>query len=169
MRPLRLVPPSLPARRHARLEEGSLPHSSVALPSDDDAPISEPRPSSPEPHASLLGFGASFNDAAVPLPPDSGSFPVDDAAKADNDADETVTRALTNAFLAKKTTQDRIREVVEARVPTRTQAADVENLTQTANERALTTTSLARSVKGLRPWSRRSRRTRSSTGAARTA
>ena len=126
--------------------------SSGALPSDDSAPISEPRPSSPEPDASLLGFGASSNDAAVPLPPDSGSFPVDDAPKADDDAGETVTRALTNAFLAKKTTQDRIREVVEARVPTRTQAADVENLVQTANERALATTSLARSVKGMRPW-----------------
>ena len=94
----------------------SLRHSGAPA-SDDDAPIREPRASSPEPDAFLLGFGASSNDAAVPLPRESGTFADDHAPKDDDDAGKTATRALTNAFLAKKATQDRIREVVEARHP----------------------------------------------------
>jgi len=66
-----------------------------------------------------------------------------------------VTRALTNAFLAKKAVQDRIREVVEYRVPRGTQKSDVNDVIQEANLRAVATTSLARSVAGMRPWSSR--------------
>jgi DNA-directed RNA polymerase specialized sigma24 family protein len=63
-----------------------------------------------------------------------------------------VTRELTAAFLATKAARDRIREVVEYRVPKGTQEADVEEIVQNALVRALTTTSLAQTVTSLRPW-----------------
>lgn len=97
---LRLVSPCASLVATADPKKDPSLRSSGALPSDDDVPVSEPRPSSPEPAAPLLGFGASTNDAAVTLPPDSGPFPVDGAPMADDDASETVTRALTNASLA---------------------------------------------------------------------
>ncbi len=62
-----------------------------------------------------------------------------------------VTRALTNAFLVTKAARERIREVVEARMPGE-QESDVEDVCQQALEKALTTTELARSVAALRPW-----------------
>lgn len=91
---------------------------------EDDAPVRSPRPSSPEA----------------------------DAPTTDDDASVPVTRELTSAFLAKKATQDRIREVVEYRVPRGTQEADVRDIIQKANVRALSATALARSVPGMRPW-----------------
>jgi DNA-directed RNA polymerase specialized sigma24 family protein len=63
-----------------------------------------------------------------------------------------VTRALTHAFLATKAVQDRIREVVEYRVPRGTQKSDVNDVIQEANLRAVATTSLARSIPAMRPW-----------------
>jgi DNA-directed RNA polymerase specialized sigma24 family protein len=112
---------------------------------DEDAPISEPRPSSPAADEGILGMDAPANDADAPLPPDAAVLGADDAAVA-------VTRQLTMAFLAKKATRDRIREVVDARVPGGMQEADRLDIIQKANVRALETRSLARSVAGLRPW-----------------
>ncbi|HEY8088630.1 MAG TPA: hypothetical protein VIF09_12315 [Polyangiaceae bacterium] len=98
-------------------------------------------------------------DVDAPLPPDSGTLPVDDppvrdagAPEHEEDTGEPVTRALTDAFLAKKATQDRIRQVAVARAPTGTQESDIDELVQMANERAMETTSLARSVSSMRPW-----------------
>jgi DNA-directed RNA polymerase specialized sigma24 family protein len=105
---------------------------------EDDAPVSSAPPSSSDADASLV-------DADAPLP-------ADHAPTSDDDAPIPVTQELTSAFLAKKATQDRIREVVEHRVPRGTQAADVRDLIQKANVRALTAKSLARSVPGMRPW-----------------
>jgi DNA-directed RNA polymerase specialized sigma24 family protein len=112
---------------------------------DEDAPISDARPSSPVADPGILGTTAPSNDAVAPLPPDAAHSSHDAAAV-------QVTPALTRLFLAKKATRDRVREVVEYRVPRGTQEADVENLIQDANVRAMTTTSLARSVAGMRPW-----------------
>ena len=58
----------------------------------------------------------------------------------------SVTRELTFAFLAKKAARDRIREVVEFRVPRGTQESDIQDIVQEANLRAMTTT--ASSVPG---------------------
>ena len=126
--------------------------SSGALPHDDDAPISEPRPSSPEPGVGLFDDAGPSSYDDLPLPPDSGSFPVDGAPPGDEDAAIAVTRELTNAFLAKKATLDRVRQVVGARATWGTQQADLENMVQTALVHALSTMSLARSVAGMRPW-----------------
>jgi len=112
---------------------------------DDDAPISEPRPSSPAADPGILEMGAPSNDIDAPPPPDAAAIAADDAGV-------PVTRELTYAFLAKKATRDRIREVVEARVPGGAQEAEVLDIIQEASLRALETTSLARSVAGMRPW-----------------
>ncbi len=112
---------------------------------DEDAPISEPRPSSPATDPGILGMGAPSNDIDAPLPLDAAAIAADDPGV-------PVTRELTYAFLAKKATRDRIREVVEARVPRGTQEADVLDIVQEANVRALETTSLAKTVTGMRPW-----------------
>jgi DNA-directed RNA polymerase specialized sigma24 family protein len=112
---------------------------------DDEAPISEPRPSSPMADPSILGTSAPSNDADAPLPPDA-------APVAGSGTAIPVTPELTRAFLAKKATRDRIREVVEYRVPRGTQEADIENRIQDASVRAITTTALAQSVAGMRPW-----------------
>ncbi|HEY3821892.1 MAG TPA: sigma factor [Polyangiaceae bacterium] len=118
----------------------------------EDAPISEPRPSSPAPDASLLGLHAPSNDTATPLPPDGAPFPAHDPPMSGEAAGIPVTAALTVAFLAKKATRDRIREVVEFRVPRGAQKSDIDDMCQDANVRALATTSLAKSVPGMRPW-----------------
>ena len=112
---------------------------------DEGAPISEPRPSSPAQDPGILGMGAPSNDIDAPLPPDAAAIAADDAGV-------PVTRELTYAFLAKKATRDRIKEVVQARVPAGAQEAEVNDIIQEASLRALETTSLARSVAGLRPW-----------------
>jgi hypothetical protein len=112
---------------------------------DDDAPISEPRPSSPAVDSDFLEKPPPANDDGAPLPPDS-------APVGDDDAGVPVTLELTMAFLAKKATMDRIREVIDARVPKGMQEADRKDIFQKANVRAMETTSLARSVPGMRPW-----------------
>jgi DNA-directed RNA polymerase specialized sigma24 family protein len=119
---------------------------------DDDAPISEPRPSSPAADPSILDGPARWTHTDAPLPDDSGSFAVVDLPDEAEASRAPVTRALTNVFLANKSTQARIREVVEARVPRGTQEADVKDILQQANERALMTRALARSIPGMRPW-----------------
>jgi DNA-directed RNA polymerase specialized sigma24 family protein len=75
-----------------------------------------------------------------------------DEAPGDGGTGLPVTAALTQAFLAKKATQDRIREVVECRAALGASKMDLEDMIQDANLRAMTTTSLARSVPGMRPW-----------------
>jgi DNA-directed RNA polymerase specialized sigma24 family protein len=112
---------------------------------DEGAPISEPRPSSPAPDAGILDRGVPSNDIDAPLPPDAAAIAADDAGV-------KVTRELTYAFLAKKATRDRIREVVVARVPSGAQEGEINDIIQEASLRALETTSLARSAAGLRPW-----------------
>ena len=112
---------------------------------DEAAPISEPRPSSPAADPGILGKTAPSNDTAAPLPPDSAPVVVVTPGVA-------VTRELTYAFLAKKATRDRIREVVEHRVPKGTQEANVNDIIQEVNVRAMETTSLAETVAGMRPW-----------------
>ena len=112
---------------------------------EEAAPISEPRPSSPAADPGILGMPTPSNDTAAPLPPDSAPLVVVAPRVA-------VTRELTYAFLAKKATRDRIREVVEARVPKGTQAADVDDVIQGANMRAMETSSLAETVDGMRSW-----------------
>ncbi len=112
---------------------------------DEDAPISEPRPSSQAADPATLGMDAPSNDVDAPLPPDATAIVADDAGI-------PVTRELTYAFLAKKATRDRIREVLEARVPRGTQEADVLDIVQKVNLRVLEATSLARTVAGMRPW-----------------
>jgi DNA-directed RNA polymerase specialized sigma24 family protein len=119
---------------------------------DEEAPLSEARPSSPAADPAMLHGRGPSNDARAPLPPDDACFAATDAPSNDDAAALPVTRVLTNAFLAKKATQDRIREVIEYRVPRGTQECDVIDLVQQASLNAIQTTSLARSVEGMRPW-----------------
>jgi len=108
---------------------------------DADARADDDEPREPD------GAGAPPDDADALLPE------ADDAPPAPGeDGGPPVTRELTNAFLATKAALDRIREVVEARVPVGTPAADVDDLVQDALERALKTKSLASSVPRMRPW-----------------
>ncbi|HEY6460519.1 MAG TPA: hypothetical protein VIY73_10230 [Polyangiaceae bacterium] len=74
----------------------------------------------------------------APIPPVNAPIPV--------------TRELTNAFLALRSTQDRIEQVISARCEGNVQASDMENILQDANERAIGTKALAESVESLRPW-----------------
>jgi DNA-directed RNA polymerase specialized sigma24 family protein len=119
---------------------------------DEEAPISDARPSSPAADPALLEARGPFSAAEAPLPADDAHFPLTEAPSSPEAAALPVTRALTKAFLAKKAAQDRIREVVEYRVPRGTQKADVNDLIQEANLRAVATSSLARSVPGMRAW-----------------
>jgi DNA-directed RNA polymerase specialized sigma24 family protein len=109
--------------------------------------MSESKNDPPEPSS-----GPSVDDEDAPTSDDDRPVPLDDAANDDDDGAVKVTRELTNAFLVKKATQARIREVVQARVPHGTQAADVEDLVQETSAHALDTDKLARSVPGMRPW-----------------
>ena len=128
------------------------PPSSGALDDDGEAPASDPRPSSPEPVTDLEDHGLPTG-ADAPLPPDEGVPAGEgDVGSPEAPGAPPVTRALTNAFLATKAALARIREVVEARVPKGLQKADVDDLVQQALVKALSTTSLARSVPGMRPW-----------------
>ncbi len=82
------------------------------------------------------------------------AWPVTDDVPPSNDdgAPSQVTLALFHEFLGKKATQDRIREVVLARVKRGTSPAEVDEIVQETNGRALITTALPRSVEGMRPW-----------------
>jgi hypothetical protein len=132
-----MAPPDSSRRPRFPLTDGTF--------DDDDAPISEPRPSSPAVDAGFLEKPPPANDDGAPLPPDS-------APVAGDDAGIPVTRELTMAFLAKKATMDRIREVIDARAPKTMQEADRKDIFQKANLRAMETTALAKSVPGMRPW-----------------
>jgi len=101
------------------------PSSPDAPASDEDAPVSQPRPST--------------SGAPPPATPASTGIPV--------------TRALTNAFLGLKTTQTRIRQVAVDRLGGKKAPRDgVDEVVQTTNEKALTTTKLADTPEGLRAW-----------------
>jgi hypothetical protein len=96
-------------------------------------------------------------DAAVP-PKDPATKPVDaplppkDAPVPPVKPPIPVTRELTNAFLALRSTQDRIEQVIAARCQGCVQESDRDNILQDANERAIGTKALADSVENLRPW-----------------
>jgi DNA-directed RNA polymerase specialized sigma24 family protein len=119
---------------------------------DEEAPVSDARPSSPAPREDFLERRGPANDIEEPLPPDGEGFALEDAPVPASPDAIAVTRALTSAFLGKKATQDRIRDVVVYRAPRHTQDADVRDMIQEANMRVLSATSLARSVAGMRPW-----------------
>jgi DNA-directed RNA polymerase specialized sigma24 family protein len=86
-------------------------------------------------------------DAPVPASPSSTwAAPPPDAAPA-------VPRALANAFLGLKTTQARIRQVAVHRLGGKNAPRDrVDEVVQSANEKALATTSLPAAPEQLRPW-----------------
>jgi DNA-directed RNA polymerase specialized sigma24 family protein len=98
---------------------------------------------------SVLEEHGSPVDDEAPLPPDAEAL--DEKA----DGSPPVTRELTNAFLATKAALARIREVVEARVPKGVQEADIKDIVQKTLLKLLATTSLAKTVGGLRPWASR--------------
>jgi DNA-directed RNA polymerase specialized sigma24 family protein len=140
-----------PTGASLRGASASLPGSGASLDDlgasfdDEDAPISEPRPSSPAADPSLLDMRGASNDVDAPLPPDNAVVPALDEGL-------PVTPELTKAFLAKKATRDRIKEVVECRAAYGARKMDLEDMIQDANVRAMTTTALARSVSTMRPW-----------------
>jgi DNA-directed RNA polymerase specialized sigma24 family protein len=136
--PLFFTPPCAPL---VAMSEGKkdppVPSSGSSL-HDEDAPVSDE--------------DAPFSDNDAPTSDEDAPLPPDDTADNDGDATTKVTRELTNAFLVKKATQERILQVVRSRVPHGTPAEDVEDLVQQTNARAVETTSLAKSVQGMRPW-----------------
>ena len=151
-RPIHLVPVPLTLMAVAtRLEGGPLRLAcgplGFAPPCAPLIAMSESKKDPPEPSS---GPSPGAEDAPVSdeAPPASN----DDAVNDDDDGAVKVTRELTNAFLVKKATQDRILKVVRARVPHGTPAADVEDLVQETTAHALDTDRLARSVPGMRPW-----------------
>ncbi len=95
-----------------------------------------------------------MNDSTPPPPLDDDAAPIVEmvAPSSDDASPIQVTRELLTEFLAKTATQDRIREVVLARVPKGTSPADVNDIVQQANGRALHTKALPDSVPGMRPW-----------------
>jgi DNA-directed RNA polymerase specialized sigma24 family protein len=103
----------------------------IAIVPDEPAPVSSSRPSSPSSDASVPGEAAP-----------SG---VDPAAN-------PVTPRLMELFLAKNSTQDRIRQVVAANLPKGATKSDIDEVSQRVNLKAMSTASLPRSVEGMRPW-----------------
>lgn len=95
-----------------------------------------------------------MTDSKTPplLDDDDAPIPEMVAPSSDDVAAIQVTRALVNEFLGKTATQDRIREVVAARVSKGTAKTDVDDIVQQANGRALNTEALPHSVQGMRPW-----------------
>jgi DNA-directed RNA polymerase specialized sigma24 family protein len=63
-----------------------------------------------------------------------------------------VTRTILQRFLSKKSTQERILQVVLARTEGKVGEAEVDDIVQDANERALHTTALPGDADALRPW-----------------
>jgi DNA-directed RNA polymerase specialized sigma24 family protein len=97
-------------------------------------------------------LGASFGVSAVPVPNELP--PVHDAPASPTDAPTTspVPRAVVDVFLGKRSTQDRIYQVVRARVKKGTPEEQVDDLVQKANTRILEAKALPHQVESLRPW-----------------
>ena len=91
------------------------------------------------------GVTAIVPDEPAPVSSSRPSFP-------SSDASVPVTPKLMELFLAKNSTQDRIRQVVAATLPKGAKESDVDEVSQRVNLKAMSTASLPRSVEEMRPW-----------------